>query len=108
MGRLAPRMTPVAVLALCTALLPADVINEDLKLVANDGALHDYFGWSVAIDDGVIVVRAPQDGNQNGGFAGSAYVFNVSSAPCLGDLDGDGDTNQSDLGILLADYECGT
>jgi Viral BACON domain len=25
-----------------------------------------------------------------------------------GDLDGDGDTDQSDLGILLADYECGT
>ncbi len=25
-----------------------------------------------------------------------------------GDLDGDGDTDQSDLGILLADYDCGT
>ncbi len=25
-----------------------------------------------------------------------------------GDLDGDGDTDQSDLGILLANYECGT
>ncbi len=25
-----------------------------------------------------------------------------------GDLDGDGDTDQSDLGILLADYNCGT
>jgi predicted outer membrane repeat protein len=25
-----------------------------------------------------------------------------------GDLDGDGDTDQADLGLLLADYECGT
>lgn len=28
--------------------------------------------------------------------------------PCEGDLDGDGDVDQSDLGILLANYECGT
>ena len=28
-------------------------------------------------------------------------------APCTGDLDGDGDTDQSDLGILLASYENG-
>ena len=25
---------------------------------------------------------------------------------CAGDLDGDGDTDQSDLGILLAEYGC--
>ncbi len=28
--------------------------------------------------------------------------------PCEGDLDGDGDVDQSDLGLLLANYECGT
>jgi FG-GAP repeat len=78
---------------------------EIAKLLASDGEAQDYFGWSIAVDDGVIVVGAPQDGNQNGGFAGSAYLFNVSSTPCLGDLDGDGDTDQSDLGILLASYE---
>ena len=27
---------------------------------------------------------------------------------CEGDLDGDGDTDQSDLGILLGDWGCGT
>jgi hypothetical protein len=27
---------------------------------------------------------------------------------CVGDLDGDDDTDHSDLGILLADWGCGT
>ena len=27
---------------------------------------------------------------------------------CVGDLDGDGDTDLADLGILLADFGCGT
>ena len=27
---------------------------------------------------------------------------------CIGDLDGDGDTDQGDLGILLAAWGCGT
>ena len=29
-----------------------------------------------------------------------------ASLPCVGDLDGDGDTDQADLGILLADWGC--
>lgn len=29
------------------------------------------------------------------------------TAACRGDLDADGDTDQSDLGILLADMDCG-
>ena len=30
----------------------------------------------------------------------------VVSEPCAGDLDGDGDTDQGDLGVLLADWGC--
>jgi hypothetical protein len=26
--------------------------------------------------------------------------------PCVGDLDGDNDTDQADLGVLLADWGC--
>jgi len=40
---------------------------------------------------------------------GPAYIDNlvVSEVPgCSGDLDGDGDTDHSDLGILLADWGC--
>jgi hypothetical protein len=34
------------------------------------------------------------------------YLRNNLGPPCIGDLDGDGDTDQSDLGILLADWGC--
>jgi hypothetical protein len=40
--------------------------------------------------------------------AGGAYTFTTAAAPCPGDLDGDGDTDLSDPGILLADWNCGT
>ncbi len=32
--------------------------------------------------------------------------WGCSGGDCPGDLDGDGDTDQSDLGVLLADWEC--
>jgi hypothetical protein len=34
------------------------------------------------------------------------YMRNNLGPPCAGDLDGDGDTDQADLGILLADWGC--
>ncbi len=34
-----------------------------------------------------------------------SYGAVLATTPCIGDLDGDGDTDQSDLGILLAAYE---
>jgi hypothetical protein len=39
-----------------------------------------------------------------GRCTGTSVWINVP--PCQGDLDGDGDVDQSDLGILLADYGC--
>jgi FG-GAP repeat protein len=46
------------------------------KLLPNDGALGDNFGVSVAIDNGVAVVGAPED-DDNGIDSGSAYLFNA-------------------------------
>ena len=43
------------------------------KLTADDGALDDRFGWSVAAAQAVIV-GAPDD-DDNGNLSGSAYVF---------------------------------
>jgi hypothetical protein len=62
---------------------------------------------SLAIDAAgylhVAYFRGPGAG-QNGEIR---YARSTTSVlPCVGDLDGDGDTDQSDLGILLADWGC--
>ena len=49
------------------------------KLTADDGAYADYFGHSVAISDGTIVVGAYGD-NDKGSYSGSAYVFKMSDS----------------------------
>lgn len=47
----------------------------DVKLTASDGAKHDQFGGSVAIDGDTLVVGAKLDTNDNGYESGSAYVY---------------------------------
>ena len=48
------------------------------KLLADDGAAGDEFGWSVAISGDVAVVGA--DGDQDNGFdSGSAYLFDTTT-----------------------------
>lgn len=54
------------------------VIHEDLKLLASDGAENDWFGNSIVIDDGVVTVGAPGD-DANGYLSGSAYFFDAST-----------------------------
>ena len=46
------------------------------KFLAPDGAVDDYFGWSVAVSDTAIVVGAHYD-DDNGDNSGSAYIFNT-------------------------------
>ncbi len=52
------------------------VINEDLKLLASDGAADGGFGFSIAIDNGVVAVGALKD-DDNGGGSGSAYLLDA-------------------------------
>ncbi len=47
------------------------------KLLPNDGALNDQFGWSVAISGSTAIVAAVWD-NDNGNSSGSAYHFDIS------------------------------
>ncbi len=69
----------------------------------------DQFGWSVSISGDVAVVGAR---NGNGG-SGSAYVFDVPDCRrcvrvpewlCDGDVDGDGQVNPVDSGLVQAAF----
>jgi hypothetical protein len=42
------------------------------KLVASDGSTPDWFGWSVAVNNDLMLIGAPQVGDQ---FDGAVYVF---------------------------------
>ncbi len=66
----------VAVPALGQGRGGGGVINEAIKLLANDGAARDNFGWSSAIDNGVIAIGVVRD-DDNGFSSGSAYLFDA-------------------------------
>ena len=55
-----------------------DVIYEDYKIVANDGAMGDEFGHSIAIDNDIIAVGVPSD-DDNGINSGAAYLYDAST-----------------------------
>lgn len=48
------------------------------RLTAYDGALRDFFGWSVALSDNTAIIGSPLD-DDNGSDSGSAYLFNVTT-----------------------------
>ena len=48
------------------------------KLIPSDGAYQDEFGWSIAVDGGVVAVGAISD-DDNGGDSGSVYLFDAST-----------------------------
>ena len=57
----------------------ASLATQVAKLIADDGAYADYFGYSVAISDGIAVVGATGD-DDKGSSSGSAYVFEMSDS----------------------------
>jgi len=50
--------------------------NQLAKIKASDGALNDFFGLSVAVGSGRIVVGATGD-DDNGSASGSVYIFDL-------------------------------
>ncbi len=48
---------------------------EQEKLLADDGAADDWFGFNVSISEDIAVVGSIDDDNINGTDAGSAYIF---------------------------------
>ena len=63
----------------------AQPINEDLKLLASNGAEEDYFGFSIAIGNGVVAVGSIW-ADVNGDNSGSAYLFDASTGAQLFNL----------------------
>ena len=75
------------------------------KVLANDGAMGDNFGISVAISGAhgkeTAIVGADRD-DDNGGNSGSAYLFDAAaSGMCPWDIDNSGDVGVKDLLFLL-------
>lgn len=52
------------------------------KLLPPDGAANYYFGYSIAIDGGIIAVGANYDG-ENGFRSGAAYLYNASNGALI-------------------------
>ena len=48
------------------------------KLIPDDGGPEDFFGWSVALDDGVAMISSYWE-DQYGANAGAAYFFDVAT-----------------------------
>jgi FG-GAP repeat len=55
------------------------------KLLPSDGAADDWFGYSIAIDNGIVAVGAYRD-DDDGDFSGSAYIFNASTGAQIAKL----------------------
>jgi hypothetical protein len=70
---------------------------QETKLIASDGASGDNFGISVRLSsDGTAAIVGAWGDNDNGSFAGSAYIFDIDGPDCP-DINGDGYVNVSDL-----------
>ncbi len=83
--RLLVRLIAVAVLALSPAAAQADLGDQLLKLLADDGAVGDRFGVAVAISGGMAIVGARRD-NDNGFESGSAYLFDATTGQQIAKL----------------------
>ena len=59
-------------------LFDATTGRQLFKLLADDGALGDEFGWSVAISGTTAIVGAQGD-DDNGNLSGSAYLFDTTT-----------------------------
>ena len=77
--------------------------NNTVYLTAtrgDDGIPHFAYDLSQGPNGTWVPFTQPYPNHHSTG--GAAWI----PEPCVGDLDGDGDTDQADLGILLADWGC--
>ncbi len=82
------------------------VWTQRSKLVPVDGAVGDYFGFSVFICDDTVAIGAYRD-DDNGGGSGSVYVFDLHCNTCPADLNGDGIVDTRDFIVFLDAWSAG-
>ncbi len=93
-----------AALVLSTAAAQADLGDQLVKLLPNDGDAGDNFGRSVAISGATTVVGSRYD-DDNGNDSGSAYLFDTATGQQIAKLlPNDGAVGASDLALLLGNW----
>ncbi len=84
-----------AVLVLSIAPAQADLGDQLFKLLPDNGAELDRFGFSVAISGTTAIVGASGD-DDNGSHSGSAYLFDTTTAQQMAKLlPDDGEANDT-------------
>ncbi len=79
------KAAPLALFIAVAAPAGGQVVNEDIKLLAGDGAAYDRFGHSISIDNGVVAVGALYH-EENGLDSGAAYLFDASTGVQIAEL----------------------
>jgi WD40 repeat protein len=79
-------------------LFDANTGNQMTKLLTSDGVTGDLFGYSIAIDNGIVAAAAILD-DDGGSNSGSVYIFDIA---CPADLTGDGVLNFFDISAFLS------
>lgn len=91
----------LSVVGALTAPALGQVINQDFKVVPNDGEAGDRFGFSIAIDNGLMVVGS-RFANESGPSSGSAYLFNASTGALIMELVPDDGVSGQRFGFSVA------
>lgn len=77
------------------------VINQDFKVVPSDGEAGDRFGFSIDIDNGIMVVGS-RFADESGPSSGSAYLFNASTGALIMELVPDDGVSGQRFGFSVA------
>jgi len=84
-------------------LFDASTGAQIAKLLADDGAAGDEFGYAIAIDSGIVAVGAMRD-DDNGFDSGLAYLFDATTGAQIAKLlTDDGTTNDNFGGSIAID-----
>jgi len=91
-----PLLATVAV-AVFTTSAPAGFGEQDFKLLPDDGAAGDGFGWSVDVGGDIIVAGSPNDDDK-----GSVYLFDAMTGTQISRLVADDGQAEDQFGFSVA------